>query len=99
MTEITVSTRIPKELETELETYMEKEHLEKSTAIRKLLFQSLQEWREQYALRLLEEGRTTLSKAAEMAGMDLWSFTSKVRGLQMQWVKDIVIERDLRAFA
>ncbi len=99
MTEITISTRVPKELESGLEDYMEKEHLEKSVAVRKLLFKSLQEWREQYAIKLLEEGRVTISKAAEMAGMDIWSFTAKIKDSKIIWVKDRVIMKDLEAFS
>lgn len=60
----------PKALEKELEEYMKTEHLEKSTAVRKLLIKSLQQWREEYALKLLADGRTTISKAAEIAGVD-----------------------------
>ena len=99
MTEITISTRVPKGLEKELEVYMETEHLEKSSAVRKLLFSSLQQWREQYALQLLGDGRATLSKGAEIAGMDIWSFISKVRDSNIKWIKDKAIERDLKAFA
>ena len=98
MTEVTISTRIPKELEKELESYMETEHVEKSTAVRKLLYQSLQEWREQHALRLLAEGRTTISRAAELAGMDIWSFTAKIRESKTGWVKERVVLKDLEAF-
>lgn len=97
MVEITVSTRIPKVLETQLEYYMDIEHLERSAALRKLLFKSLQEWKEDYALKLLEEGKTTLSKAAQLAGLDLWSLTAKIKERKIQWVKDRVVREDLEA--
>lgn len=95
MTEVTISTRVPEVLEKELKEYMKSEHLEKSTAVRKLLFKSLSEWREEHALRLLSEGRTTVSKAAEMAGMDVWSFIARIKRARIPWVKDEVISRDL----
>ena len=98
MTEVTISTRIPTDLEKELEKYMKEEHLERSAAVRKLLFRSLQEWREKYALTLLEEGRVTISKAAEISGMDIWSFVARVKELKIQWVKDADIAKDLEAF-
>ena len=98
MTEIPISTRIPQRLEKELEEYMKKEHLEKSAAIRKLLIESLQKWREEYALKLLSEGKTTISKGAQLAGMDVWSFISKIKEKKIRWVKDEVIERDLKEF-
>ena len=98
MTEINLSTRIPKELEKELEDYMKSEHLEKSGAVRKLLFQALQEWKVNYALKLLAEGRITMSKGAQLAGMDIWSFMAKVKEAKVMWVKDEAIDKDLKEF-
>ena len=98
MTEVNISARIPKDLEKELEKYMETEHLEKSTAVRRLLFKSLGDWREEYALDLLEKGKATVSKAAEIAGMDVWSFAAKIKDSKISWVKDRVVEKDLEAF-
>lgn len=97
MTEIPITARISEELEKELEIYMKIEHLEKSVAIRKLLYRSLQFWREEYGIMLLKEGKTTISKAAEIAGMDIWSFIAKIKEKQINWVKDRVIEKDLEA--
>lgn len=99
MTEIALSTRIPKGLEKELEEYMKLEHLEKSGAVRRLLFQALQEWKVSYALKMLTEGRTTISKAAEIAGMDIWSFMVKIKEAKIIWVKDEVIDKDLKEFS
>lgn len=99
MTEVAMSTRIPKKLEKELQEYMTAEHLEKSSAVRKLLFKSLYEWKEERAIKLLFEGKTTISKAAEIAGMDVWSFISKLQELKIPWVKDKVIENDIKAFS
>ena len=99
MTEVNISARIPKKLKKELEEYMKAEHLETSTAIRKLLFGSLQEWREEYVLKLLAEGRTTVSKAAEIAGLTIWEFIAKIKESKMVWVKDNIIEKDIKAFS
>lgn len=97
MTEIPLTTRVPKELERSLEVYMKAEHVERSAAVRRLLYAALQRWREEYALRLLQEGKTTMSKAAEIAGMDIWSFVELVREKHTQWVKDEVVAEDLAA--
>ncbi len=97
MTEITISAKIPKNLEEELQEYMKVEHLEKSSAVRRLLFKSLQEWREEYALKLLYEKKVTLSKAAQIAGLDIWSFVEEVRKAKIQWVSDKIIKKDLEA--
>ncbi|MBI4439709.1 UPF0175 family protein [Candidatus Woesearchaeota archaeon] len=96
-TEATVSARIPKALEKELEQYMEAEHLERSSAVRKLLYSSIQEWKEAYALKLLEGGKTTFSRAAEIAGLDVWSFSAKIKDAKIQWVKDRAVREDLGA--
>jgi len=98
MTEINVSARVPTHLEKELERYMKEEHLERSVAIRKLLFYSLQRWREDYALKLLEEGKTTISKAAEIAGVNIWDFAEKIKEKKIRWIKDSVIDEDLASF-
>lgn len=50
------------------------------------------------ALKLLEEGKTTVSKAAEIAGMDIWSFVGKIKDSKITWVKDDVVKKDLEAF-
>jgi len=98
MTEIPITARIPPELEKELERYMKTEHLERSGAIRKLLYMSLQDWKEKYSLELLSEGKVTLLKAAEISGMDMWSFLEKVKKAKIHWVSDKIIETDLEAF-
>lgn len=99
MTEIPIAARIPQELERELEKYMKIEHLERSVAIRRLLYKSLQEWREEYAIGLLIDGKTTISKAAEISGMDIWSFIARIKEKKINWIKDKIIEKDLEAFS
>ncbi|MAG01906.1 hypothetical protein CMI42_01080 [Candidatus Pacearchaeota archaeon] len=98
MTEVTISTRIPMALEKELEKYMKAEYLEKSAAVRRLLFKALEEWRIEYALRLLKNGKTTISRGAEIAGINIWEFVEKVRESKIKWVSDEVIDHDLAAF-
>ncbi len=53
---------------------------------------------EQYALELLEEGKTTVSKAAEIAVMDILSFAVKIKEARIKWVKDDIVENDLKEF-
>ncbi|MBS3083365.1 UPF0175 family protein [Candidatus Pacearchaeota archaeon] len=98
MTEVPLSTRIPKDLERELEKYMYEEHVEKSSAVRRLLYEALRMWREEYALKLLSEGKVTVSKAAQIAGVDIWDFISKVKKSKIIWVADEIVSKDLDAF-
>lgn len=62
---ITVSALLPDELEAELETYIEAEHLDRSTAVRKLLAEGPAEWRRDRAIERLRDGEVTVSRAAE----------------------------------
>lgn len=62
-------------------------------------FREMEKSRLDYALKLLIEGKTTISKAAEIAGMDLLTFTYKVRDSKIMWVKDEVVDRDLKEFS
>ncbi len=50
------------------------------------------------ALKLLADGETTVSKAAEIAGMDIWSFIEKIKKSKIVWVKDEIVKKDLEAF-
>ncbi|QCC51508.1 UPF0175 family protein [Halapricum salinum] len=91
----TISARVPDELEDELETYLEAERLDRSTAIRKLLGEGLEEWRRDQALERLQAGEVTFSKAAELAGMSVWDFASLVDERDVTWVDEGHLEADL----
>lgn len=91
----TVSARLPDELEEELDEYVKKEGLERSVAVRKLLSEGLGDWRRKRALSLLEDGELSFSRAAEMAGMDVWSFAEIVEKENVVWVADA--DEDLEA--
>lgn len=51
----------------------------------------------EYALKLLCKGETTLNKAAEIAGIDVWDLSKKIKEAKILWVKDQVVQEDLRA--
>jgi len=91
----TVSARLPDELEDELDEYVEEEGLERSVAVRRLLSEGLEGWRRERALSLLEDGELSFSRAAEMSGMDIWSFSEYVEDEDAVWVEDT--EEDLEA--
>lgn len=92
MTEVTVSARIPKELEKEVEKLMREEHLEKSAAIRKLLHVGVEDYRLRRALEKLAAGRASLSKAAEEAGVTIWELLDEARRRKVTWVDETVLE-------
>lgn len=92
MTEVTVSVRIPREMEEEVEALMDEERLEKSAALRKLLHLGIENYRRERALRLLSERKVTLSKAAQIAKVPIWEMLHLVRERGIVWVDDGVID-------
>lgn len=65
----TISTRVPDDLEAELEACLESERLDGSTAVRKLLSEGLEAWRTERALEHFADGECSLMKAAEIPGL------------------------------
>ena len=96
MTEISISAQIPDNLYNDIEVFMEEEHLNKSASVRKLLAEGLQHWKQKRALSLLEEGKITLLKAAEMSETSIWEFADIVREKGIVWVKsEKYIDQDI----
>ncbi len=50
------------------------------------------------ALALLEEGKITMLKAAEISGLDIWEFIDKLRKAKIKWISEEIIKKDLEAF-
>ena len=92
MTEVTISARIPRALEKEVERLMREEHLEKSAALRKLLHLGIENYRLDRALRGLSEGRFSLLKAAEEAGLNVWELLDEAARRHVAWVAEDVLE-------
>ena len=66
-----ITARLPKELIEEIERMAEKERADRSEVIRRLLDGALRQKKTEEALSLYREGRATLWKAAEIAGLSL----------------------------
>jgi metal-responsive CopG/Arc/MetJ family transcriptional regulator len=93
----TISARVPDELEAELEAYLDEEKLDRSTAVRKLLADGLEEWRRDRALERLDAGEITVSAAAERAGMSVWDFARLAKERDVTWVDGDHVEDDLES--
>jgi predicted HTH domain antitoxin len=91
----TVSARVPEDLEAALAEYVEAENVERSTAVRQLLAEGLTEWRVDRALSALEDGRVTLSRAAELAGVTVWEMRRRADEADVTWVDDRHASADL----
>ena len=44
-------------------------------------------WREQHALKALEEGKVTFLKAAQMAGLSVWELADLAQEKGIVWIK------------
>jgi len=91
----TISTRVPEELEAELEAYLDEERLDRSTAVRKLLSEGLESWRRERALERFADGEVSLSRAAKLAEVSVWEFARLVEDADIAWVSDEHLEADL----
>ncbi|MFP8890679.1 UPF0175 family protein [Natrialbaceae archaeon A-CW2] len=91
----TISTRVPDELEGELEEYLEEERLDRSTAVRKLLSEGLEEWRREQALKRLAAKDISFTKAAQRAKMSVWEFAQLAKDHDITWVSGDHLEDDL----
>ncbi len=78
-----VSTRIPDEVDQELEVYAKREKVGKTIALRRVLDIGLKDIKKEFALSQYQEGKLSLMKAAQEAGLSLWEMIDIVRERQI----------------
>lgn len=89
MTIATISVRVPEDIKHDLKEFEKDEKLtQTSEAARKLLLLGLEIWRKDKALKLLEQGKITFSKAAEIAELNVWEFAALVKERKIAWIKN-----------
>lgn len=90
--------RLPKEMLREIRKISEVEYLDSSTTIRKLLAEAIKEWRLKNALENLRNGKISIGKASEKAGISIFEIINLAKENHIDWVgyteKDL--ERDLK---
>jgi predicted HTH domain antitoxin len=74
-----VGTRLPKSLVKELKRIEEAEHTDRSTTVRKLLQNAIQQWNLNYCAQQYAQGRLSMAASAEQAGLTLWEFQNYLR--------------------
>lgn len=79
-----ISTRIPADIEKQLEEIANRENIQKTVLFRKAIIIGLQEIREEYSLDLYKKGKVTLWKAAELAQLPLWEMLDKIKEEKIQ---------------
>ncbi|MBF8266336.1 MAG: hypothetical protein HW384_2200 [Dehalococcoidia bacterium] len=66
--EVLIASRVPPDLIAELKRIEETEHIDRSTALRRLLYTGIREWKLQYAANRYRENTVTLARAAGHGG-------------------------------
>lgn len=66
---------------------MEYEKVDKATAVRKIMEIGIAEWRKNFAIQLLQQGKASFNKAAEIAKLSVWEFAELLREKRVQWVE------------
>lgn len=74
-----VTARLPRDMLGELEKLAREEQVDRSELIRRLIDHALKQKRVERALNAYSEGRVTLWKAAEMAGLSLRAMMEVVK--------------------
>ena len=82
-----LATRVPRELEQEIQEITEFLKVEKAQAVRMILELGISEWRKRNAVDLLRDGKVTFAKAAKLARLDLWDLADLVRDRKIEWVR------------
>ena len=99
MTEV-ISTRISEDLAKDLEEIEKEEMTDRATVIRKLLKRAIELWKMERSLRLYQEGKITLWRAARLAGITLREMMEQAatKRIQLKYTaKDL--EEDIKAAA
>jgi len=92
---ITISARIDKEIADEIEKIVRKRGVDRSAAIRELLRIGIQEYKLTEAIELVREGKATVWKAAEVAGVSYREMLKKLREHNVSFpltVEEIALE-------
>ena len=82
-----LAVRVPAEVEKEIREIVDEEKRDKATVVRNLLEIGIAEWRRQTALELLQKGKVTFAKAAEIARVSLWELADLAKQRNVEWVR------------
>ena len=69
-----VTTRLPQDFVFKIKEISEKENIDMSTAIRKLLTLAIKEWKIRYALEQYSKEEFSFGQASEFAEVSVWDF-------------------------
>ena len=91
-----VGARLSPELVRELELIGDIEQSDRSTTVRRLLSQAIQQWKLEHYVRQYGDGKLTLARAARNAGVSMWEMMDYARARKVSAQYDIEdLERDI----
>ncbi|MEE9378327.1 MAG: UPF0175 family protein [Candidatus Lokiarchaeia archaeon] len=79
----TITSRLPDEMVEDIERIAEIEKLDRSSVIRRLLNRAIPEWKLEYALKLYQDKKISIGKAAELSSISIWEFMEKLSQLKI----------------
>jgi predicted HTH domain antitoxin len=93
----TLTTRAPDALAKEIEVLAKEEKLDKSSLIRRLLADAVQNKRIKKALKLYKESKISIGKAAEIAKLSIWEMLDLIaeKGIHIDYGTEEFLE-DIR---
>ncbi len=92
-----IASRVPPDLAADLQKIEEIEHVDRSTAVRRLLYSAVREWKLEHAAKLYGVNRITLARAAEEAGVSVREMMEYLRQRRVTVQYDLEdFERDLK---
>src|SRR3989338_228963 len=94
----TISVRLGKDVLKDLAKVEKKWQADRSEAIRRLLVQSIKEWKVKNVLEELKERKITISGAAKKAEVSLWDMIDLAKQEKIDWIEydKEDLERDLK---
>ena len=90
----TLTTRAPDNLVKEIEVLAKEEQLDKSSLIRRLLADAVQEKRKSKALELYKKEKISIGKAAAIAQLSIWEMLDLIceKGIHIEYGAEELIE-------
>src|SRR3989344_7545203 len=94
----TITTRLPDEFVKQLKQIAQKESLDTSSVIRRLLAHAIAEWRKDYAVEQYKKGEFSFGQLAKFAGITVWEVPAllKEKKIYLNYDEE-ELEADLKA--
>lgn len=93
----TITTRLPDDFVKNLKQIADKEELDTSAVIRRLLAKAINEWKKDYAIEQYKKGEFSFGQLASFAGISVWDVPAllKEKGAYLNYDKE-ELERELK---